>query len=736
MHKSVNAARFNGAGKIIALLLSIFVTEFAVMEFLYPLFSRLGAVPAALVDAAIVVVVVAIPLRVFYAPVPVEAPDSGDAPVRVPLVETLIVLFMIEYLVMLMLPQLMPLTDLRSKALTDAFLTAASSSLPLWWFLSRQKGRRGSEPLMETSLRFYILLLCTIFLSDLLQELLLPLRPSNEFASGKITDAFLTTVCGAPILWLLVVRPFKRAARSERTRVSAVHAQVIDAIVTIDETGAIRSFNPAAERIFGYRATEMIGTQAALLVDQGGAGLDLLIASATSRVQQQAPPASTELVCRRQDGMPLIMGVSISEILLERKPEFLLIMRDITKRKRMEEALRDSELRFKEIFHQSEDAIIFFRRGSCEILELNAKAERTFGYSSEELQRGGVALIAGPEEIEPLCAAISGITEGNRVKREFSCRRKDQSSIMVSLRGKVMLLQDGPVTYCTLRDITERIRGEEKNREIQAKLIQANKMTSLGLLVSGVAHEINNPNNFIMANTELLKRILDDAVKVVKEYREEHPEGELYLAGIPAEELGEHSQRLVEGIVHGSRRVNDIVKNLKDFARQERRQVLREVDVNHVARSAVSLLHHELIKYTHNFKLELADPLPPVKGHAQQLGQVIINLLMNACQALPRNESGIRLRTRFDERKNLVTIAVSDEGCGMSREGSLRIMEPFFTTKLDSGGTGLGLSISESIVKEHGGRLDFRSEPGRGTTFSVTIPAARDAGAGAEPGRA
>jgi len=719
-HPSSDPAQYINVAGVAALLLIIFASELAVMELLSQLFSRLSPVSGALLDAAIVVVLVAGPLWFFCARD--FAPE--ETPPKVELAKALIGIFLAEYLVMLLLPGLLPSVRPGTRAIADALLTALACGFPLWWFLSRQALRRRSIPLMDTSLRLYLFLLCTIFLSDLLKELLWPASAAGAYlAHGNIVDAGLTTLFGAPLLWLLVVRPLKRSARAEQTRVAAIHAQLIDAIVVIDPQGVIRSFNPAAENFFGHGATEMIGNSAALLFDDGQKGLEALISSA-SLPPGKAQPPQCEISCRRRDGLTAIMGISISQVLLEQKTEFLLIMRDITSGKRMEKALRESEARFREIFDQSEDAIVFFKPGGCTILDVNENAERTFGYEKRELQDAGVSCICDSADLPALEQAISGIAEGGIAQSNFLCKGKDGVPMVVSLRGKVMLLQGVPITYCTFRDVTYRVRMEEKTRDIQAKLIHTNKMTSLGLLVSGVAHEINNPNNFIMANSELLARISHDSLKVLKEYGEDQEGGEFYIAGIPFSELLEHSRRLFDGIAEGSRRVNGIVTNLKSFARQERRQQMREVDVNEVAHSAVTLLHHELIKYTSNFHLQLAQGVPPVKGHGQQLGQVIINLLMNACQALPDKQCAISLSTGYDAGEGVVSICVSDEGCGMSREDSQRIMEPFFTTRLDDGGTGLGLSISESIVKEHAGLLEFSSEPGRGTTFTVKMPAA------------
>jgi signal transduction histidine kinase len=303
--------------------------------------------------------------------------------------------------------------------------------------------------------------------------------------------------------------------------------------------------------------------------------------------------------------------------------------------------------------------------------------------------------------------------------------RKDGSEVIVSVRGKVITLLGVPIIFCTIRDISERVRLEEESRDIQAKLIQANKMTSLGLLVAGVAHEINNPNNFILANSQLLERVWQDALKVLRGYYREN--GDFQVGGIPFSAMDEDSSRLFTGILDGSRRINEIVNSLKGFARQDRNSTEHGVDVNRAVTVAVTILHHQLIKHTDKFHLDLTAEIPPVDGNRQQLEQVVINLLMNACQALPHKQCGIWVATGYDPAAEQVTITIRDEGVGMPGQVSSRMLEPFFTTRLDIGGTGLGLFISQSIVKEHGGTLEFTSEPGKGTTFIVKIPAGKPA---------
>jgi signal transduction histidine kinase len=147
------------------------------------------------------------------------------------------------------------------------------------------------------------------------------------------------------------------------------------------------------------------------------------------------------------------------------------------------------------------------------------------------------------------------------------------------------------------------------------------------------------------------------------------------------------------------------------------------VDINKTVNAAISILHHEIVKYTDNFHAELKNNIPLIMGNNQQLGQVVINLLMNACQALPSRQCGIWISTGYDASTGQVIFSVKDEGGGIPKDLRNRIMEPFFTTRVDEGGTGLGLTISNSIIKNHNGVLDFTSEHGTGSVFSVRIPA-------------
>jgi polar amino acid transport system substrate-binding protein len=251
-------------------------------------------------------------------------------------------------------------------------------------------------------------------------------------------------------------------------------------------------------------------------------------------------------------------------------------------------------------------------------------------------------------------------------------------------------------------------------------MTQASKMVALGTLVSGMAHEINNPNNFIMLNAPLLLEAWESGRPILEEYYEKH--GDFLLGGMKYSEMRENVPILFSGILDGSKRIKQIVEDLRDFARRDTSDMTQWVDVNAVLKSAVTLLSNAIMKSTNHFSTVYGKNLPLLKGNFQRFEQVIINLIQNACQALPDPQRGISVYTSYDEEKNRIMVKIQDEGMGIPPEALPHIMEPFFTTKRDSGGLGLGLSISSRIVKEHGGALTFISEPRKGTTAEIVLP--------------
>ena len=271
------------------------------------------------------------------------------------------------------------------------------------------------------------------------------------------------------------------------------------------------------------------------------------------------------------------------------------------------------------------------------------------------------------------------------------------------------------------RDITMKVRMEEETRIIQAKLIHANKMTSLGTLVSGVAHEINNPNTFIKSNAQLFSKIWKDVAPILEKYHREH--GEFLLGGLPYSEIRGLGPEVIKGIDEGSKRIQLIVDNLRDFARPEKANLNGRVNINELVNAARSILSNHINKYTINFQFMEGKNIPLIRGSSQQIEQVIINLIMNSLQALKQKKDAVRVSTSYNSKAKTVRIKIKDEGIGMTRDTLERITEPFYTTKLEQGGTGLGLSISYAIIKDHNGSLEFMSRHGKGTTATISLPA-------------
>lgn len=255
----------------------------------------------------------------------------------------------------------------------------------------------------------------------------------------------------------------------------------------------------------------------------------------------------------------------------------------------------------------------------------------------------------------------------------------------------------------------------------QQQLIQADKMASLGILVSGVAHEINNPNSLALLNMPIVIEAYEDSQEVLEAYYREH--GDFTLGGLDYSVMREELPLMLREMKAGAESIKRIVEDLKDFARQEDSTSRESVDLNKVTQAAVRLVDNSIRKATSRFSLSYAVELPPILGNAQRIEQVLINLILNACQALTSQDQGIFVATRYDPSRG-VMVTVRDQGCGIAPEHLAHLTDPFFTTKRETGGTGLGLSVSATIVQQHGGSMDFESTPGNGTTVSLAFPVA------------
>ncbi|MCP4217046.1 MAG: hypothetical protein GY765_20530 [bacterium] len=263
----------------------------------------------------------------------------------------------------------------------------------------------------------------------------------------------------------------------------------------------------------------------------------------------------------------------------------------------------------------------------------------------------------------------------------------------------------------------------DRYKHIREHLMQADKLIAIGTLVSGVAHEINNPNNFILLNSQILTRTWKDVEPVLEEHAGKN-EG-FRVAGVDYAEARQNIPKFIDDIHDGAIRIKNIVANLKDYARPAGQGKKEAVDLNQVVVSAVKLVRNEVKKFTDAFETVLSDTAPPVGGNFQQLEQVVINLLLNSLQALPNRSSAVRVAVFYAEDKQQVCLRVSDKGVGIDPAHLAQLTNPFFTTRRQTGGLGMGLSICATIVKEHGGTIEFQSPKNSGTTVSVYLPAGK-----------
>jgi PAS domain S-box-containing protein len=285
----------------------------------------------------------------------------------------------------------------------------------------------------------------------------------------------------------------------------------------------------------------------------------------------------------------------------------------------------------------------------------------------------------------------------------------------------------------SLTDVTERDEAARQARLHREQLLQADKMASLGVLVSGVAHEINNPNSFISMNAPVLKRVWKALLPVLETHYQR--EGKLDIGGMSFPELRRIIPDILTGMVEGARRIDKIVTSLKDFARKEPVGQEDDVDISRVVASSLTLLNNLVRKATDKFSVTYGPDIPTFRGNSQQIEQVVVNLLINACQSLPDTGKGVSISTAYETDSKNVVLIVRDEGSGIPEDIKPHIFDPFFTTKRDTGGTGLGLPISANIIQAHNGTITVDSTLHEGTVFKVTLPIVSDRGAAHPPYR-
>ncbi len=479
----------------------------------------------------------------------------------------------------------------------------------------------------------------------------------------------------------------------ERARLLFEHAP--EAIMVVDAaTVRVVDANPSAVRLFELTGERLLGKQVEELsapVQPNGRSSAELIAEALVQIASGAEPVF-EWLHRTGTGRLVSCEVRLTK-LPGANVQIRASIIDISKRKL-------AERRYQTLFEGANDAIIVLN-SEGEIVECNNNLSTLFGWTREAVVGKSFLQFVEPHDAQ---AEWRRFLEAGRVGtlhlENVPTKRADGRKLVVDVSASIADLGEERLLLVVLRDVTAR-------NLLQAQLQLSDRMVSVGTLAAGVAHEINNPLAAVIANLELATK---DLAEVAKET------GPLIALTELVEELEDAS--------HAADRVRLIIRDLKLFSRAEEDRTAA-VDVVRVLESSLRMAWNEI---RHRARLvKDFTKLPPVEVNEARLGQVFLNLIVNAAQAIPDGRSDdnlIRVSTRLDELGR-VAVDISDSGSGMSPETLGRLFTPFFTTKPPGVGTGLGLSISQRIVMTAGGEITVQSAIGRGTIFTVHLPVAR-----------
>ncbi|MEW5818215.1 MAG: PAS domain S-box protein, partial [Spirochaetota bacterium] len=483
------------------------------------------------------------------------------------------------------------------------------------------------------------------------------------------------------------LKRIEEALRESEAKYSLVVEKAKDAIVIIQDEW-YKFANQHTADVLGYPLEELVGKSIWKTVAPES---EEIVRSAISG--KQLPPVY-EIKLKSKDGRIIDAEVSGTIINYQGRPALMSIGRDITERKRMEDALLKAEQRYHVLVDNASDAILLAdTQGN--LLDANKKAEELWGYEKEELLRMNVAQIHPRGEIERAFSVFNDIrARGSGYLSDSFALRKDGRTVPVDVNGSVIEYRGEKILLGIFRDMTEHKKLEEETQKMQ-------KLESLGILAGGIAHDFNNLLAAIIGNLSLL---------------ETSPLGE----GDMAEEI--------ELAKAASWQARGLTQQLLTFAKGGA-PVKKIVSVAGLLTTTVNFsLSGSKVKG----ELSLPEDLWRVEADEGQITQVINNMLINASQAMPHGGTvritaeNMLMETDGDnnlplKRGRYVRVSIQDQGVGIPKEYLQKIFDPYFTTKQD--GTGLGLAISYSIIKKHNGHIRVESQPGEGTTFHIYLPA-------------
>jgi PAS domain S-box-containing protein len=388
---------------------------------------------------------------------------------------------------------------------------------------------------------------------------------------------------------------------------------------------------------------------------------------------------------------------------------------EIKDRNRFEEQLLQSKSRLQAVFDSISEPLILLSKDMV-VKMLNRTAAGYYGLSEyKELLDSKCHQMLG-ESAEPcegceIPAAISTDKSMMLERKGFMDPDRLEQIFIYPVKG------EGDDS----RDLLLRISDITEQRMFEKQLIHSEKMSSLGVLVSSIAHEINNPNSFISFNIPILRDYMEEVMPIVDGYAADHRDLEICHMAYP--EFRKDIANLLDNIEHGSGRINRFVSNLKEFSQVKDKVEERWFEVTPLIERVLSICNLQRNKNVKSFVTNIPENLRRIWSDPFFLEQILLNLLVNAAQAVDKNDSRIDLNVEIRPSwLDHAILEVKDNGIGMDEKTVQEIFNPFFTTKSGTGGTGLGLYVSHNLVQSLGGRIEVESESGNGSTFRVILP--------------
>jgi PAS domain S-box-containing protein len=504
---------------------------------------------------------------------------------------------------------------------------------------------------------------------------------------------------------------YLQLAESEK-RYRSIYENLQDIYYETSLQGVILEISPSGDKDFNYQRSDLIGKNIlSYYADAEDRQPFLQKIQQTGRVNDY----EVRLIDKNGKVVSFSLNATLHRDATGQPSHISGILRNITQRKQAEDELRSSKQTLEALFNAAPLAIMAVDT-DLRVTLWNPAAEEIFGWTREEIIGHPYPLALPGKEWEAV-ANLKGALAGDQFSGlELDRCRKNGRHVQIS--ASTAPLRDKANLICGVIIIIEDI--SEKQR-LRSEADRHSRLASLGELAAGVAHEINNPNGLVLLNLPTVRDFVLDAITLQQEISIEQPT--LTLGGFKAKRAAEAFPRLMTELEDSARRIKQIVEDLKDFSRQEDRSQDEYFDLNRSAEKAQRLAANHLKKTTARFSSRLTEQLPRIKGSPQRIEQVIVNLLINACEALTNREQSISLSTGYHQDQQEVFLQVSDSGRGIEAEQLPHVTDPFFTTRRKEGGTGLGLSVSARIIKEHNGRLHFSSKPREGTVVSIVFPA-------------